>query len=153
MSNRHRKRPLAKPIRVLFIDDDPEALAALEKIAIAQGWDATAATSALGAAAIVDERDIEVVVSDHFLPQLSGIDFLMALKTTHPDVVRILMSAAADKDMAARAVMDGGVHAVIPKPFGLQSFVTTVRTAAMHARSLHVTAAPDARSAVRAFKR
>ncbi len=144
---------MSKPIRVLFIDDDAEALEALVKIARAQEWDVLTSASAKDAESIVDEHAVDVVVSDYLMPGRDGIDLLASLRATHPKIARVLMSGQSSREMAAEAVINGGAHAVITKPWRLQHLVATVRTAATHARSLNIAAEPDLKSAVRTFKR
>jgi DNA-binding NtrC family response regulator len=144
---------MTRPLRILFIDDDPDALKALERIAAAQQWEAHVVSTAKGAMAVVDERSIEVVVSDHWMPGLSGIDFLAELKAARPGVVRVLMSGAANKEMTARAVQDGGVHAVVEKPWSMQALLATIRQAGAQARSIKIDAKPDLGAALKAFRR
>jgi DNA-binding NtrC family response regulator len=143
----------ARPIRVLFIDDDPDALKALEKIAQAQSWDAFTSTTAEGIEGLIDEKGVEVVVSDHWMPGREGIDLLASLKHTRPKIARVLMSSGANREMAAHAVLDGGAHAVIEKPWRVQQLVTIIKNAVTQSRSLAVGAEPDLKSAARAFKR
>ena len=150
----HTPDPMtAHPLRILFIDDDPDALKQLDKIAASQAWEATSLASAKGALAVVDEKAIEVVVSDHWMPGVSGIDFLSELKQTRPAVVRVLMSGAANKEMAARAVHDGGVHAVLEKPWSMQALLATIRQAGAQARAIRIDAKPDLAAALRTFRR
>jgi DNA-binding response OmpR family regulator len=141
------------PIRILFIDDDPNTLSALEKIAAAKSWHAVSSPDGLRVNELVDEHSVDIVASDHYLPGKSGIEVLAELKSQHPNVVRVLMSTGADRDMVKRAVLEGGVHAVIEKPWRMEGLVSTISAAATLARSLRSAPAPDLRGAMKTFKR
>ena len=142
-----------RPIRILFIDDDPETLTALEKIAKAKEWSASSVKDGARILQMVDENGVDIVASDHFLPGQNGIELLTILKRERPNVVRVLMSSYADREMVTRAVIEGGVHAVIEKPWRIEGLVSTISAAASLARSLRAAPAPNAKSAVKAFGR
>src|SRR5690606_33321233 len=70
------------------------------------------------ALAVLAERGAEVAVllTDYRMPERNGIDLMAAASEAHPHVVRVLMSAYADKDVALQAVNLGRVEHILEKP-------------------------------------
>jgi diguanylate cyclase (GGDEF)-like protein len=66
---------------------------------------------------ILDREEIAVVVSDQRMPTMSGTDFLARVVETHPDPVRILMTAYTDVDTVLEAINRGHVYNFVVKPW------------------------------------
>lgn len=109
--NRHAKA-------ILFVDDEAMSTKWFEKTF---GKDytvycANSADSALTQMQLYGD-DIAVVVTDFRMPEYSGLELLRALNQTHPWVVKILVSAYADKDLILQAVNQQLVFRVLEKPW------------------------------------
>jgi two-component system response regulator PhcR len=61
--------------------------------------------------------DIAVVVSDFRMPERDGLELLRTLNQTHPWIVKILVSAYADKDLVIQAINQQLVFKVLEKPW------------------------------------
>jgi CheY-like chemotaxis protein len=102
--------------KVLFVDDEPAALASL-KLTQGKQYDVRVAESGLeGLRAFEREPDIAVVVSDMQMPEMDGATFLARVKEDHPEAVRLLLTGHADMESAARAVNDGRIFRFLTKP-------------------------------------
>jgi CheY-like chemotaxis protein len=101
---------------LLVVDDDPTILRALDRLLKGDGHDVFFATSAREARAVLEERHIDVVLSDNHMPGETGLELLEALRAEHPGVRRVLMTARADATTRARADATG-VHAIVEKPW------------------------------------
>jgi two-component system response regulator AtoC len=119
-----RTRPVAQPSptgssqTVLVVDDD-HALCDLMALAVQLGGRAPLkAGSAAEALALLDERDVALVLTDIHMPRASGLELLAALSaTTHPPPV-LVVTGETDAS-TARAARLLGARKVITKPFGL----------------------------------
>ena len=67
------------------------------------------------------------VVTDVQMAGIDGLDLLRALKSVDEKIPVIVITARAERALAARA-MDGGAAAFIEKPFGPEAFVALIRT-------------------------
>jgi DNA-binding NtrC family response regulator len=109
-------------VRLLVVDDDPAVRAALGRI-LGLHYQVTLAKGYHDALAQLAEGAFDVVLCDVVMPDGSGLDLLLHLRETHPDLGRrvILMTGAADSSalQAARAV-------VIDKPFDLRRLEATI---------------------------
>jgi two-component system nitrogen regulation response regulator GlnG len=70
----------------------------------------------------------QVLVSDIRMPGGSGIDLLSEVKTRHPGLPVIIMTAFSDLESAVSA-FQGGAFEYLPKPFDLTTAVDLIRRA------------------------
>jgi signal transduction histidine kinase len=102
--------------RVLFVDDEPRVLEALE-VDFFDEYDVVTATSGeAGLEALAEQGPFEVVVSDMRMPRMDGAAFLTAVRSRHPEVVRILLTGYADIDAVVAAVNSGNIFRYLQKP-------------------------------------
>jgi two-component system nitrogen regulation response regulator GlnG len=84
-----------------------------------------------GAQEVLDELEHDapqVLVSDIRMPGASGIDLLRAVKTRHPALPVIIMTAYSDLESAVSA-FQGGAFEYLPKPFDVDRAVELIRRA------------------------
>lgn len=102
---------------VLIVDDEPQACKWFAR-RYGDEFSVLVAGGVVEALAVLAERSAEVAVllTDYRMPQQSGVDLLAAAAEHHPHVVRVLMSAYADKDVALQAINLGRVEHMLEKP-------------------------------------
>jgi DNA-binding NtrC family response regulator len=66
---------------------------------------------------LIKKHPVKVVVSDHRMPKILGVEFLRKVKEKYPDKVRILLSGSADFSSAEQAINLGEVYRFITKPW------------------------------------
>jgi DNA-binding NtrC family response regulator len=120
------KHPIGKP-DVLVVDDRPNMLQLLQKVL---GPEAVVHTAASGgeAIAILEAQNIDAVVCDLRLPDMSGIDVLRACKRLQPDTAFVLMTAYASVPTAVEAMREGA-YDYVTKPFDPVHLLTIVQRA------------------------
>lgn len=102
--------------RVLFVDDDPELLAAYQRKFRKIYHVATALGPDEGLVALRGGPPVAAVVSDLRMPGMDGVRFLDRARELSPDTSRIMLSGFADADAALAAVNTSKVHAFLTKP-------------------------------------
>ncbi len=105
-----------EPRIVLFVDDDPEILKVLRRMVRGDGLTVLTATGPEHAFEILKGVEIPVVVSDHQMPEMLGVDFLAALRERHPESIRILLTGQAEMQIAVEAINRGEIYRMITKP-------------------------------------
>lgn len=115
--------------RILFVDDDPNLLSALNRALRKEreGWDISFAESGAKALAMAKERGFDLVVSDMQMPQMSGVELFERLAQQHPNTIRIILSGHSDESMIVRAVAN--THQFLSKPTDTQQMVAVIRQA------------------------
>jgi len=101
---------------LLLVDDEPQILSALQRALRRERYEIRTAESARAALASFDAEPADLVLSDHKMPGMSGVELLAAIAIRAPRSARVLISGwveeipPADLDRA-------DVHAVLPKPW------------------------------------
>jgi two-component system nitrogen regulation response regulator GlnG len=119
-----------KPIWI--VDDDAsirwvlEKALARENLATRSFANARDAMAALEAAA--DDETPQVLVSDIRMPGESGLSLLQQVKTQHPGLPVIIITAFSDLDSAV-AAFQGGAFEYLAKPFDIDKAVELIRRA------------------------
>lgn len=119
------KHPEAK---ILFIDDEPNVLAALERAFLDEEYQIyTAASGAEGLAAFVQEGPFQAVISDYRMPHMNGDEFLKEVYERWPETKRVVLSGYADVAAIVAAINKGHIYKFIPKPWNDDELRMTVR--------------------------
>lgn len=61
--------------KILLVDDEPDNLALLYRT-LRGKYEITKTTSPIEALKILDEQHIDLVISDHKMPEMDGVEFL-----------------------------------------------------------------------------
>jgi two-component system chemotaxis response regulator CheB len=98
------------PVRVMIVDDSADARFLLRAIIEDAGGELVVAGEADGARAAleaIDAIDPDVVVLDHMMPVLGGLEAAPMILARRPGQRLILCSALVDDDVRERAVAAG----------------------------------------------
>jgi response regulator RpfG family c-di-GMP phosphodiesterase len=101
---------------ILFVDDEPNVLAAFRRQFHTQ-FQITTATGGQEALAMITLVDpFAVIVSDLRMPGMDGVQFLAKARNLTPESTRILLTGHADLATAIDAVNDGYIFRFLTKP-------------------------------------
>lgn len=115
--------------KILFVDDDPNLLASLERNLRRQFNLETAAGGEAGLAKIAKNGPFAVVVSDRQMPNMDGIQFLSRVREQTPNAVRVMLTGNVDLEQAIRAVNEGNIFRFLIKPCPQDLLTTTIESA------------------------
>ncbi|NUT13347.1 MAG: nitrogen regulation protein NR(I), partial [Cupriavidus sp.] len=115
-----------KPIWI--VDDDQSIRWVLEKALARESLLSRSFTNVRDALAALEEDQPQVLISDIRMPGGSGLDLLQAIKTRHPGLPVIVMTAYSDLDSAV-AAFQGGAFEYLAKPFDVDKAVELIRRA------------------------
>jgi diguanylate cyclase (GGDEF)-like protein len=102
---------------ILLVDDEQNVLRALARLLRRDGYAIHTAGSFQQAFEILGTSDIDVVVSDHRMPEGRGTEFLGKVKETHPRTIRMILSGYADIGAVTEAINGGAVYRFLTKPW------------------------------------
>ncbi|WP_263371569.1 sigma-54-dependent transcriptional regulator [Granulicella cerasi] len=117
------------PMEVLVVDDDASVRRACAEIARTLGFQVTEAADALQARAALAERATDLLLLDLHMPGGSGLTLLDEVRTAHPSMIVVVMTAYASVKTAVEA-MRIGAGDYLTKPFTLEELTTTLERAA-----------------------
>lgn len=123
--------------RILVVDDDLQNLALLELLLTDAGHVAFACDNAGDALSRLQDNDIDIVLTDIKMPQVSGLELLRDVHTRYPEIPVILMTAYAELESAVDAVKDGAFDFLI-KPHTFEHLFHSVAKAQNHKRLLEL---------------
>jgi two-component system nitrogen regulation response regulator GlnG len=113
---------------VWIVDDDRSIRWVIEKALSREGIAYSSFASAQEALDALSGDTPEVLVSDIRMPGRSGLELLQAVKSRHPAVPVIVMTAYSDLDSAV-AAFQSGAYEYLPKPFDIDQAVGLIRRA------------------------
>src|SRR3954447_26305337 len=115
---------MARPA-VLTVDDDPEVLLSIERdlrARYARKYRILRADSGMSALQLLKrllERNepVALLLVDHRMPQMNGIETLLRAMKLYPDAKRVLLTAYADTEAAIKAINDVQLNHYLLKPW------------------------------------
>ena len=101
---------------LLIVDDEERILAALRRTLRREGYEIVSAASPARGLAVLEERAVDVILSDHKMPGMSGLAFLARAARLRPQAARLLITGWMEE--VPRAELESvGVRALVPKPW------------------------------------
>ncbi|MBW4053885.1 MAG: Flp pilus assembly complex ATPase component TadA [Proteobacteria bacterium] len=114
---------------LLFVDDEENVLSSLKRIFMEENYMILTATSAARALEIMEAQPVQLIVSDHRMPGMTGAEMLKRIKESWPETIRIMLTGYADVNSIMGAVKDGAVYKFITKPWNDEDLRLTVSLA------------------------
>jgi serine/threonine-protein kinase len=127
--------------RLLFVDDEQRVLNSM-RIMFRRQFDLFLASHGAEALDIVKDKNIDVIVADHRMPRMTGVEVLSRVRAMSPRTVRILLTGYADLDAVEGSINESEVFRFLTKPCAPKQLRETIELAAKLARE---TPAPEAK--------
>ena len=102
-------------LRVLVVDDEPDAAEALTLLLEPRGYDVRVAATGDAAKPVVTAWNPHVVLLDLMLPDVNGLDLLRDFRTAAPDTQVVMVTGYGSVPKVVEA-MNGGAFGFIEKP-------------------------------------
>jgi two-component system response regulator PilR (NtrC family) len=111
---------------ILLVDDEPNIIEILDIVLRDAGMEVYKASSASAALDLLHKTEVDVLISDIRMPDLSGVELLKEAKRLAPETVCILITAYASTDTAIDALQHGA-YDYLTKPFKMEELLNIVR--------------------------
>jgi DNA-binding NtrC family response regulator len=105
--------------QILIVDDDSGNREGLTLLLRQEGYQLTATDSGEGALQCLEEASFAVIITDLFLPGISGLDILRRVKERTPQTPVILMTGHASTETAVEAMKEGAFD-YLTKPINVK---------------------------------
>ena len=89
---------------LLVVDDDDRMRRSLLRALADEPYRILDASSGQEALEILSREMVHVVLSDHDMPGMNGLDFLRMVRLKHATFVRLMITASNEFDVAVRAI-------------------------------------------------
>jgi len=114
--------------RILVIDDEAHAAAALETLLGEDGYDVRKANDGESGLRALEGFDADVVLTDLHMPGIDGLELLARVKETRPETMVIVMTAFGTVKTAVQA-MKLGAEDYLSKPIDLEELELVLQRA------------------------
>jgi two-component system, NtrC family, response regulator PilR len=119
--------------RILIVDDEQSMCEMLAILLKKEGLDVRSAGSRAGAADLLRQGPVDLVLTDVQLPDGDGLEILRHVKSASPETAVVVMTAYGTTEMAV-AARKLGAEAYILKPFDVDELRIVVRDALANRR-------------------
>lgn len=114
--------------KILIVDDEENNLALLHRT-LRQYYDIVRTTSPEEALNILTEETIDIILSDHKMPEMDGVEFLKKSSEIKPSCVRLLVTAYSDSKILIDAINDAKIYRYVKKPWEPSELLMVVGSA------------------------
>ncbi|HYB13549.1 MAG TPA: ATP-binding protein [Myxococcota bacterium] len=101
---------------ILYVDDERENLRVFE-LAFKRDFAVVTAESGEQGLRLLHERPIAIVLSDHRMPGMTGVQFLSQVREVDAKTIRMLVTAYGDAETLGGAINDGSIYRYLAKPW------------------------------------
>lgn len=113
---------------ILIVDDEKNYLVVLSSFLSGEGYEPITADNAQQALDIVENTDLDLVLTDMKMPSMDGIELLKRIKENSPDLPVVMMTAYGTVEKAVEAMQLGAFNFVL-KPFQNETLKQIIRNA------------------------
>ncbi len=116
-----------KPI--LIIDDEEIVLLAITESLQTEGYQIIKTTDPRYAIELLKEHEFSVIISDHHMPGMTGLEFFAEANKLQPFASRILITGVLTLKVVVDAINKGEIFRFIAKPWIREELLATVKNA------------------------
>ncbi|MEE4135435.1 MAG: sigma-54 dependent transcriptional regulator, partial [Desulforhopalus sp.] len=116
---------------ILVVDDEPNYLVVLSELLKDEGFEVYTAAEGESGLQIVENVDLDLVITDMQMPGINGLQLLERVKEKKEELPVIVITAFAEVDKAVEA-MQAGAFSYLAKPFSNDELIVTLKKAAHH---------------------
>jgi len=120
---------------ILVVDDEPNSLSVIKSL-LEEEYEVLTASSGREGLDVFSHSHVDMVIADQRMPDMSGIEMLLAMKRVNGDCVRIVLTAYADFDAVLTACNQGDVYRFVLKPWNPEEMSIAIRQALEHRDAL-----------------
>ncbi|MCJ7507928.1 MAG: sigma-54 dependent transcriptional regulator [candidate division Zixibacteria bacterium] len=121
------------PARILVVDDEESMCKFMQIMLEKEGYQVTATQSSNYALEEIEKNSYDLIIADLMMPEMSGIELLSRVKSIHPDISFIVMTAFASVDTAIEALKNGAFD-YVTKPFKVDEVKIAIKKSLEHKR-------------------
>jgi len=116
---------------ILVVDDEPNYLIVLSELLKDEGFEVLTAQTGEEGFKVVEETDLDIVLTDMRMPGMDGLALLEAIKNYNSDLPVIMITAFGEVEKAVVA-MKAGAYNYLAKPFNNEELLLNIRKAIEH---------------------
>jgi DNA-binding NtrC family response regulator len=123
-----------KTAHLLIVDDEENIRSALRRV-LRREYKLSFAESGPQALELLKTERPDVIISDHLMPEMTGLEFLKRCRLRYPNIGRIVLTGQAEMQMVIAAINEGAVFRFLTKPWDEDELKLTIYLAVEHVKS------------------
>ncbi|MBN2705356.1 MAG: response regulator [Deltaproteobacteria bacterium] len=120
---------MPKCFQILLVDDEKFILRSLGRLLAADDREIHLAEDGAQALELLARHPIDLVLSDHRMPDMTGLELMVEVCRLYPRTIRMILTGYADQQVAIEAINRGEVYRFLTKPWDDQALLATVEDA------------------------
>jgi DNA-binding NtrC family response regulator len=114
---------------LLLIDDDQDMLNFLVQKLENEDYNIISTTSPSEALDHISTKNIDVIITDEQMPEMTGTELMARAKVIAPNTIRIVLTGNATLESAVEVINSGDVYRYLMKPVNIIDLALTLRQA------------------------
>lgn len=119
------RTPRVKKYSLLYVDDEATNLRVF-KSNFRKYFNVFTTTNPLEAVEILRENEIQVIVTDQRMPEMTGTELLEKILPDHPDIIKIILTGFTDIEAIKDGINRCGIYKYITKPWNFEEMKGTL---------------------------
>jgi len=111
---------------ILFVDDELQILRSIIKLFVNTEYEVITANSGIEALDILENKKVDVIVSDMKMTEMNGYELLSQVKKRFPHIVRVILSGLTEERIVFDALQKNIAKLHILKPWDNNVIVETI---------------------------
>lgn len=103
--------------KLLLVDDEDYVRKALRRALRREPYDIEEADGPKAALELMGREPFDVVIADHLMPEMTGLQLFGIARSRWPDTMRIILTGHADMQTAIDAINQGEIYRFLTKPW------------------------------------
>ncbi|HWQ26871.1 MAG TPA: response regulator [Chlorobaculum sp.] len=124
-------------IVVLFVDDESDTINALKRFLRKEPFRKIFVDSGDEALKVLEEGNVDILVTDALMPNMSGPELIRLAKSRYPDIICLLVTGSNDVDQIVKSVGSSNIFGFIVKPIEPEPFKKSITEAVEHYHKNH----------------
>lgn len=113
---------------ILVVEEQAKARASLAKC-LAADYTVLHAKTVVDARRVLQQEDVDMVLCNQRATDANAVDFLREARVSHPEAIRILITATTNHEQLIRLINVAAVYQVVPEPWQPDQLLLLVRRA------------------------
>ncbi len=115
-------------ITILYVDDEMNNLISFKAVFRIK-YNVLTAISGEEAIKLLKNNNVDIIITDQRMPNMTGVEFLESILGEYPDPIRILLTGYADMNAVIDAVNKGKIFHYLTKPWNEEELDMTITRA------------------------
>jgi DNA-binding NtrC family response regulator len=103
--------------KILYVDDESGNVRVFRSIFKRFYTVLTAESAKQGIEVLRSQNDIQLIITDQRMPEMTGVEMLKAINEEFPNLIRIILTGYSDIDVIIEAVNECNLYRYITKPW------------------------------------